>query len=145
MLVRIAGTMTMASAWPGGIATASRPIDTVGRPSPITPLTKPASANTAAMRTRRGSNMMRTLTDRGFRHNLELPETAFGVDEGYFCRHSRSEAALSFRDGPKDQTSDAQLRIGESRDSGFDASHRPAMTMLFEKSRAAPGQRPRAL
>src|SRR5260370_38782976 len=34
----------------------------------------------------------------------------------------------SFRDGPKDQTSDAQLRIGESRDSGFDASHRPGMT-----------------
>src|SRR5229473_5594812 len=28
----------------------------------------------------------------------------------------------------KDQTSDAQLRIGESRDSGFDASHRPGMT-----------------
>src|SRR5258707_13963346 len=26
------------------------------------------------------------------------------------------------------QTSDAQLRIGESRDSGFDASHRPGMT-----------------
>src|SRR5258705_6602222 len=35
----------------------------------------------------------------------------------------------SFRDGPKDQTSDAQLRIGESRDSGFDASHRPGMTV----------------
>src|SRR5260221_8493248 len=34
----------------------------------------------------------------------------------------------SFRDGPKDQTSDAQLRIGESRDSGLDASHRPGMT-----------------
>jgi hypothetical protein len=46
----------------------------------------------------------------------------------------------SFRDGPKDQTSDAQLRIGESRDSGFDAEpvigprfartrwHRPGMT-----------------
>jgi hypothetical protein len=32
----------------------------------------------------------------------------------------------SFRDGPKDQTSDAQLRIGESRDSGFDASLRIA-------------------
>src|ERR1700730_15211144 len=28
----------------------------------------------------------------------------------------------------KHQTSDAQLRIGESRDSGFDASHRPGMT-----------------
>jgi quercetin dioxygenase-like cupin family protein len=26
------------------------------------------------------------------------------------------------------QTADAQLRIGESRDSGFDASHRPGMT-----------------
>src|SRR5437667_157335 len=26
------------------------------------------------------------------------------------------------------QTSDTQLRIGESRDSGFDASHRPGMT-----------------
>jgi hypothetical protein len=26
------------------------------------------------------------------------------------------------------QTPDAQLRIGESRDSGFDASHRPGMT-----------------
>jgi hypothetical protein len=36
---------------------------------------------------------------------------------------------LSFRDGPKDQTSDAQLRIGESRDSGFDAAHRPGMTL----------------
>jgi hypothetical protein len=39
-----------------------------------------------------------------------------------------SEQTPSFRDGPKDQTSDAQLRIGESRDSGFDASHRPGMT-----------------
>ena len=27
------------------------------------------------------------------------------------------------------QTKDAQLRIGESRDSGFDASHRPGMTL----------------
>ena len=36
--------------------------------------------------------------------------------------------ASSFRDGPKDQTSAAQVRIGESRDSGFDALHRPGMT-----------------
>src|SRR5262245_2279709 len=35
----------------------------------------------------------------------------------------------SFRDGPKDRTTDAQVRIGESRDSGFDASHRPGMTL----------------
>src|ERR1700687_1477727 len=34
----------------------------------------------------------------------------------------------SFRDGPKDQTSDAQLRIGESRDSGFIAARCPGMT-----------------
>jgi len=34
----------------------------------------------------------------------------------------------SFRDGPKDQTSDVRLHIAESRDSGFDASHRPGMT-----------------
>jgi hypothetical protein len=27
------------------------------------------------------------------------------------------------------RTSDAQLRIGEFRDSGFDAAHRPGMTM----------------
>src|SRR6266853_6715203 len=47
----------------------------------------------------------------------------------------------SFRDGPKDQTSDAQLRIGESRDSGFDASHRPGMTavgLFAEPTSAAP-------
>jgi hypothetical protein len=31
--------------------------------------------------------------------------------------------------GPKDKTSGAQLRLGESRDSGFDASHRPGMTV----------------
>jgi hypothetical protein len=62
-----------------------------------------------------------------------------------FCRHCEerlvrrsstseggSDEAIqlsSFRDGPKDQTSDAQLRIGESRDSGLDASHRPGMTV----------------
>ena len=35
------------------------------------------------------------------------------------------------------QTSDAQLRIGESRDSGFDASHRPGMTATTPRSRGA--------
>src|SRR3979411_2967726 len=34
---------------------------------------------------------------------------------------------LSFRDGPKDQTSDVQLHIGESRDSGFASAMRPGM------------------
>src|ERR1700732_2343995 len=45
--------------------------------------------------------------------------------------------STSYRDGPKDQTSDAQLRIGESRDSPMcnctsecDASHRPGMTVM---------------
>jgi len=32
---------------------------------------------------------------------------------------------MSFRDGPKDQTSDAQLRIGESLDSGFTSFDAP--------------------
>jgi hypothetical protein len=57
MLVTIAGTMTIAIAWPGGIVTASRPIATVGRPSPSVPLMKPASRNVAAMRTRKDSVM----------------------------------------------------------------------------------------
>jgi hypothetical protein len=36
------------------------------------------------------------------------------------ARHGATEVwAPSFRDGPKDQTSDVQSHIGESRDSGF--------------------------
>src|SRR6266702_5646687 len=77
----IAGTMTMASACAGGIVTASRPIETVGRPSPSTPLMKPASSSEAAMRSME-SNMTGTLTDRRYRHNLEITEIAFGKDEG---------------------------------------------------------------
>src|SRR5450631_1916076 len=46
----------------------------------------------------------------------------------FSCRAVIASQTPSFRDGPQDQTSDAQLRIGESRDSGFDASHRPGMT-----------------
>jgi hypothetical protein len=34
---------------------------------------------------------------------------------------AQKQIYLSCRDGPKDQTSYAQLRIGESRNSGFDA------------------------
>jgi hypothetical protein len=49
ILVTMAGTMTIASALPGGIATASRLTETVGNPSPITPLMKPASRKTAAI------------------------------------------------------------------------------------------------
>jgi len=33
--------------------------------------------------------------------------------------------SASFQDGPKDRTSDAQLRIGEYRDSGFAPRHAP--------------------
>src|SRR5216684_8692660 len=42
--------------------------------------------------------------------------------------------APSFRDGAKHRTSDVQLHIGESRDFGFDASHRPGMTMTSKTS-----------
>jgi hypothetical protein len=43
-------------------------------------------------------------------------------------RRGSNNSKPSFRDGPEDQISDAQLRIGEPRDSGFDVSHRPGMT-----------------
>src|SRR5260370_32667148 len=82
MLVMIAGTITMASAREGCIVTASRPIETVGRPIPIAPLMKPASRNAAATRISRGSNMPTTLTDRSSGHNLHVIERAFGHDEG---------------------------------------------------------------
>ena len=64
ILVTIAGTITIAIAWPGGIVTASRPIDTVGRPSPSTPLTKPASRNAAAIENEEGIEHGATLTYR---------------------------------------------------------------------------------
>ena len=82
MLVTMAGTITMASACDGGMVTASRPIDTVGRPSPITPLMKPASRKAAATKISMGSDMPNRLTDRRRRHNLQLPEPAFGYGEG---------------------------------------------------------------
>src|SRR6202035_2041081 len=39
----------------------------------------------------------------------------------------------------------AQLRIGESRDSGFDASHRPGMTKNYPTSLPVPIHRPSLL
>src|SRR5450631_2434516 len=77
-------------------------------------------------------------------------ETAFVI--GTIIARSEATQTPSFRDGPQDQTSDAQLRIGESRDSGFDAEpvigprfartrwHRPGMT----ESRLLGGARHRA-
>ena len=52
-------------------------MDTVGRPSPTTPLTNPAIRKTAAMRMRSGSIISRTLTEAARRHNLKVTETAF--------------------------------------------------------------------
>ena len=43
----------------------------------------------------------------------------------FIWRQSDGATAPSFRGASKTRTSDAQLRIGESRDSGFDALHRP--------------------
>jgi len=39
----------------------------------------------------------------------------------------------TFRDGPRDQTSDVQLHIGESLDSGFDAE--PVIGPRFARTR----------
>src|SRR4051812_39304691 len=44
------------------------------------------------------------------------------------CQIWGALSASSFRDGPKDQTSDAQLRIWESRHSGSGPSDHPGMT-----------------
>ena len=64
-----------------------------------------------------------------FRFNFQ---TAISVENRHSgAREARARLGIqtpSFRDGPQDQTSDVQLHIGESRDSGFDASHRPGMT-----------------
>src|SRR5262245_26971942 len=99
----MAGTMTMASALPGGIATASRLTDTVGKPRPITPLTKPANRKMAAITTRNGSMfiMRGTLTNPRRRHNLEVTELAFGWAEGRGRRHGavRSRRPATFHRG----------------------------------------------
>jgi hypothetical protein len=43
------------------------------------------------------------------------------------------QRVTSFRDGPKDQTSDVQLHIGESRDSGF-TLRAPRNDVSFDRS-----------
>src|SRR5260370_24601079 len=50
----------------------------------------------------------------------------------FFLRRSFTPQA-SFRDGPKDQTSDVRLHIGESRDSGFEASPRSQTRQLARR------------
>jgi len=50
-----------------------------------------------------------------------MPAGSAGASEGAHL------APPSFRDGSKSRTTGAQLRTGESPDSGCDASHRPGM------------------
>ena len=51
---------------------------------------------------------------------MRAPVAFLGGSLQYFPADAQSETSEeSFRDGPKDQTSDVQLHIGESRDSGF--------------------------
>jgi hypothetical protein len=56
-LVTSDGAIRMAAACAGGMTMAKSPMDTVGRPRPMTPLTKPARTNTAAMKIQCGSSM----------------------------------------------------------------------------------------
>src|ERR1043166_4074536 len=109
--------MTIAIAWPGAIVTASRPIDTVGSPSPITPLTNPASRNAAVMKMSSESCMGRTLTDRPNRHNLDLTENAFGRDEGMFDPH------------PEEPRSGVSKDAGPSVASWFEMAQERLLTM----------------
>ena len=64
MLVTIAGTMTMASAWLGAIVTASRPIDTVGRPSPTHALDEAGEQEHRGDENEKRVDHVGTLTDR---------------------------------------------------------------------------------
>jgi hypothetical protein len=62
-LVMSDGKIRMAAACTGGITTASRPMEIVGRPRPITPLMNPASANTNPTKMRTGSSTGQTVVD----------------------------------------------------------------------------------
>jgi len=57
-----------------------------------------------------------------------MREPAAASHFGRVCAGRITKIMSSFRDGPKDQTSDVQLHIGESLDSGFAASRRPGTT-----------------
>ena len=62
---------------------------------------------------------------------LRKSSIQFSKSTDRHCERSELIRTPSFRDGPQDQTSDVQLHIGESRDSGFDASLRPGMTASY--------------
>jgi hypothetical protein len=62
-----------------------------------------------------------------------LDALAFAEHDGGGAGRQRRRLPPLFRDGPKDQTSDAQLRIGESLDFGFDAE--PVIGPRFARTR----------
>ena len=80
--VRNEGRTRIAAASKGVMTTASNPIEIVGRPRPMTPLTKPASTNTAAIKIVLPSSMGMRLKLPATVRNVELAELAFGVGEG---------------------------------------------------------------
>src|SRR5215471_18785957 len=85
------GTTRIAAACAGVIRSPSRPIDTVGNPRPITPLTKPASWNAPAIATRvegasiqRPFEMRRTLLDTTHLDNADHGNPGSDFREGHF-------------------------------------------------------------
>jgi hypothetical protein len=66
MFVTSEGTIRIAAACAGLITILRRPIETVGRPSPITPFTKPARTKVAKMKARAGTSSADRFTISGF-------------------------------------------------------------------------------
>jgi hypothetical protein len=125
-LVTIAGTMTMAIAWAGGIDTASRPIDTVGRPSQVRP-SRSREQEGASDEDKQGIEHGATLTYRHNAHNLEITEIAFGQSEGLF------RAVRSSSRGARRARVSKDGAAGEIRASWFETAQSRLLTMRVER------------
>jgi hypothetical protein len=96
ILVISDGTTGIAAAWIGLISSPSKPIDTVGKPMPITPLTKPASRKAPAVAARIAAESTRasfaygglTLRDGAPLHNAHHPNSGFRFRESRFVAAS---------------------------------------------------------
>jgi len=110
---------------------------TLGRPTPrsanaclewrrATPHSQLSSSATGSRECAPDDRLQRTIQySRDVSDRTDRPRRtgcpAFAEHDGGGVGRKRRSLPPLFRDGPKDQTSDAQLRIGESPDSGFDA------------------------
>src|SRR6218665_397946 len=80
-LVSSEGSSSSTAPWAGGMNRPSRPMATVGRPRPTTPLTRPASAKVAAMARCSSKLMPRSVGAARAAIKRRYPQPAFGPDE----------------------------------------------------------------